>query len=78
MERINANALSALLNQLTIKPQLQASSLDQPEKKKQINQQSIPSLPTCTSLGIKVKTRLDALNFSTLDASVLIRLEIQF
>ena len=62
--------LSALLSQLTIKPQLQASSLDQPEKKKR----PLPIAPiksiVCTSIGIKVKNRLDSLNFSALDAGI--------
>ena len=66
--------LSSLLNKLTIKAQLQAISMEPVEAKKYSKSKSvISSTPTrpLTSLGIKVKDRLDALDFSVLEASVI-------
>lgn len=62
--------LSSLLNQLTIKAQLQVASMENPKKEKVTSKTPQTNL-VITSLGIKVKNRLDTLNFSALDASVL-------
>lgn len=66
--------LSSLLNQLTIKAQIQLASMENPADSKKTK--AVAAVETnsvynaVTSLGLKVKNRLEALNFAPLQASV--------